>query len=185
MTVTETTTMEDDDDDTSTTDGSGGPSPPPPPPPPPSSTTPARGLRGKIGVLNDFIFLSEITIFVGFPTKWSRWYFSEWSWLDLLVAFKVRYPTLFLAFPSWFWHHYCLVGCFIFVVLCRRDATRRDKSIYPFIYAAIHASIYWFYHSLSLSTHMHMYMYIYITCICICTCTCIRIRICMYMYMYM
>lgn len=78
MTVTETTTMEDDDDDTtSSTDGSGGPSPPPPPPPPPSSTPPARGLRGKIGVLNDFIFLSEITIFVGFPTKRSRWYFSE------------------------------------------------------------------------------------------------------------
>ena len=62
MTVTETTTMEDDDDDTSTTDDSGGPSPPPPPPPPSSTTTPARGLRGKIGVLNDFIFLSEITI---------------------------------------------------------------------------------------------------------------------------
>jgi hypothetical protein len=122
-------------------------------------------------VLNDIIFLSEITIFVGFPTKWSRWYFSEWSWLDLLVAFKVRYPTLFLAFPSWFWHHYCLVGCFIFVVLCRRDATRRDKSIYPFIYAAIHASIYWFYHSLSLYTHAYVYVYIY--------------NMYMYMYMYM
>ena len=118
--------------------------------------------------------------FVGFPTTC---YFSLRSWLGWLVAFKMRYPTLFLPFPSWFWHHHYLVGCFMFVVLCWRDATRRDKSIYPFIYAAIHASIYWFYHSLSLYTCICICIYIICICICIgiiCICICIYILYCIF-----